>query len=94
MAATKFIDAIARLPDYDGENFDAMCAYTQVKLHVVQRLLAKGCQLIEKTAQVKLLRVLQEGSFLLENSRFGSSAGYPEISGCLSRREEASCYKE
>ena len=30
MAATKFLDAIARLPDFDGEDSDALGAYTQV----------------------------------------------------------------
>lgn len=43
MVATKFIDAIVRLPDCDGEDSDAMSAYTQVKLDEVQSLLGKGC---------------------------------------------------
>ena len=47
MAATKFIDALARLPDCDGEDSDAMSAYTQVKLDEVQHLLGKGCQAID-----------------------------------------------
>ena len=42
MAATKFIDAIARLPDCDGEDSEAMSAYTQVKLDEAQHLLGKG----------------------------------------------------
>ena len=32
MAAAKFLDAIARLPGNDGEDSDAIGAYTQVKL--------------------------------------------------------------
>jgi len=32
MAAAKFLDAIARLTGNDGEDSDAICAYTQVKL--------------------------------------------------------------
>ena len=41
MAATKFLDAIARLPDCDGEDSDAMSAYTQVELDEVEKALAK-----------------------------------------------------
>ena len=40
MAATKFIDAIARIPGMDG-------AYTQVELNNVSRILGKGCQLVD-----------------------------------------------
>lgn len=47
MAATRFIDAIARLPGCDGEDPDAMSAYTQVKLDNVSRFLGKGCQFID-----------------------------------------------
>lgn len=39
MAATKFIDGIARLLGCDGEDSDALSAYTQVMLDDVQRLL-------------------------------------------------------
>ena len=37
MAATKFLDAIARLPDCDGEASDAMSAYTQAKLNEIDK---------------------------------------------------------
>ena len=47
MAATKFIDAIARMPGMDGEDSDAMSAYTQVELNNVSRFLGKGCQFVD-----------------------------------------------
>ena len=39
MAAAKFLDAIARLPGNDGEDSDAIGAYTQVKLSEAAKLL-------------------------------------------------------
>ena len=41
MAAAKFLDAIARLPGNDGEDSDAVGAYTQVKLSDAAKLLGK-----------------------------------------------------
>ena len=42
MAATKFLDAIARTPDCDGEDSDALSAYTQVKLDEIEEFPGKG----------------------------------------------------
>ena len=42
MAATKFLDAMARLPDCDGEDSDAMSAYTQVELDEFEKPLGKA----------------------------------------------------
>ncbi len=39
IAAAKFLDAIARAPDNDGEDFDAIGAYTQVELRKAAELL-------------------------------------------------------
>ena len=39
MTAAKVMDAIARLPDRDGQAADAISAYTQVKMEDVQKLL-------------------------------------------------------
>ena len=32
LSAAKFVDAIARLPGYDGQDLDASGAYTQISL--------------------------------------------------------------
>ena len=40
-AATKFMDAIARMPQNDGEDSDAFSAYTQVNLDDLPKLLGK-----------------------------------------------------
>ena len=45
MAATKFMDALARCPGNDGEDSDAVAAYTQVVLDEVQHLLGKATSL-------------------------------------------------
>ena len=42
MAATKFLDAIARMPGNDGEDSDAFSAYTQVDLDELPKLLGKS----------------------------------------------------
>ena len=42
MAATKFIDAIARMPGCSGEDSDAVAAYTQIPLKDAARLLGMG----------------------------------------------------
>ena len=47
MVATKFIDAIARMPGMDGEDSDAMSAYTQVELKNVSKFLGKGCEFVD-----------------------------------------------
>ena len=47
MAATKFMDASARAPDCDGEDSDAIGAYTQVKRKDVDHLLGKGNVMID-----------------------------------------------
>ena len=47
MAATKFLDAIARCPDCDGEDSDAMSAYTQVKLDEIEKFLGKGHEWVD-----------------------------------------------
>ena len=47
MVATKFLDAIARLPDCDGEDSDAMSAYTQVKLDEIRQILGKGHEFVD-----------------------------------------------
>ena len=47
MAATKLLDAIARLPDCDGEDSDAMSAYTQVKLNEIDKFRGKGHELVD-----------------------------------------------
>ena len=52
MAATKFLDAIARLPDCDGEDSDAVGAYTQVKLDNVSHLLGKGNEFVDTWVQL------------------------------------------
>ena len=41
MAAAKFMDAIARMPGNDGEDSDAVGAYTQVRLSEATKLLGK-----------------------------------------------------
>ena len=61
MAATKFIDAIARMPGMDGEDSDAMSAHTQVELKNVSKFLGKGCQFID--AWVTLPRYLVPDEF-------------------------------
>ena len=47
MAATKFLDAVARTPDCDGEDSDAVGAYTQVELHKIQHLMGNGKKFID-----------------------------------------------
>ena len=47
MAATKFLDAIARMPDCDGEDSGAVGAYTQVELCKIQHLMGKGNKFID-----------------------------------------------
>lgn len=47
MAATKFIDAITRMPGMDEEDLDAMSAYTQVELKNVSKSLGKGSQFVD-----------------------------------------------
>ena len=47
MAATKFIDAIARCPGNDGEDSDAIAAYTQVLLDDISHLLGKGNKFVD-----------------------------------------------
>lgn len=47
MAATKFLDAIARMPDCDGEDSDAMSAYTQVKLDEIGKNRGKGHEFVD-----------------------------------------------
>ena len=47
MAATKFMDALARCPGNDGEDSDAIGAYTQVRLDDVDRILGKGNVMID-----------------------------------------------
>ena len=42
MAATKFLDAIARFPGNDGEDSGARKAYTQIPLAEAARLLGMG----------------------------------------------------
>ncbi len=42
MAATKFLDAIAHMPDCDGEDADAIGAYKQVRLADAARLFGMG----------------------------------------------------
>ncbi|MHC4951072.1 MAG: hypothetical protein ACYTEU_08835, partial [Planctomycetota bacterium] len=42
MAAAKFMDAIARMPGNDGEDSDAVGAYTQVRLSDAAKLLGPG----------------------------------------------------
>ena len=42
MAATKFLDAIARMPGCDGEDSDATSVYTQVKLDEIETFLGKA----------------------------------------------------
>ena len=41
MAATKFLDAIGRMPDCDGEDSDAVGAYIQVELSKIQQPMGK-----------------------------------------------------
>ena len=41
MVATQFLDAMARMPDCDGEDSDAVGAYTQVKLDELDHLIGK-----------------------------------------------------
>ena len=41
MAATKFMDALARCPGNDGEDSDAIGAYTQVRLSEVEKIVGK-----------------------------------------------------
>lgn len=47
MVATKFLDAIARLPDCDGEDSDPLSAYTQVKLDEIRQILGKGHEFVD-----------------------------------------------
>ena len=47
MVATKFLDAIARLPDCDGEDSDAMHAYTQVKLNEIDKIWGNGHEFVD-----------------------------------------------
>ena len=47
MAATKLLDAIARMPGCDGEDSDAMSAYTQVKLDEIETFLGKGHEWVD-----------------------------------------------
>ena len=42
MAAAKFMDAIARMPGNDGEDSDAVGAYTQVRLSDAAKLIGKN----------------------------------------------------
>ena len=42
MAATKFLDTLARMPGCDGEDADAIGAYTQIPLADAARLLGIG----------------------------------------------------
>ena len=42
MAATKSLDAIARMPGCDGEDSDALAAYTRIPLKDAERLLGPG----------------------------------------------------
>ena len=42
MAAAKFMDALARMPGNDGNDSDAVGAYTQVLLSDADRLLGSG----------------------------------------------------
>ena len=42
MAAAKFMDAIVRMPGNDGEDSDAVGAYTQVRLSDATKLLGSG----------------------------------------------------
>ena len=45
MAATKFMDALARCPGNDGEDSDAVAAYTQVRIDEdLTYLLGKGAK--------------------------------------------------
>ena len=46
MAATKFLDALARCPGCDGEDSDAIGAYTQVELDTIVHLIGKGNEFI------------------------------------------------
>lgn len=47
MGATKFLDAIARMLECDGEDSDAMSAYTQVKLYEIEKVLGKGHEWVD-----------------------------------------------
>ena len=51
MAATKFLDAIARMPGCDGEDSDAKSAYTQVKLDEIGSFLGKGHEWVDAWVQ-------------------------------------------
>lgn len=68
MAATKFIDAIARMLGMDGEDSDAMSAYTQVELNNVSRLLGKGCQFVDTWDTLPRLLVPTEFQHLIRQS--------------------------
>ncbi len=52
MAATKFLDALARCPDCDGEDSDAVGAYTQVRLDQIGHLLGKGNEFVDTWVQL------------------------------------------
>ena len=47
MAATRFMDALARCPDCDGEDSDAIGAYTQAELDEVDHLLGNGNKFVD-----------------------------------------------
>ena len=47
MAATKFMDVLARCPGNDGEDADAVAAYTQVVLDDIAHLLGKGNKFVD-----------------------------------------------
>ena len=52
MAATKMLDAIARPPGCEGEDSDAIGAYTQVRLDNVNHLLSKGNEFVDTWVQL------------------------------------------
>ncbi len=48
MAATKFMDALARCPGNDGEDSDAVAAYIEVKIDEdLTYLLGKGAKFVD-----------------------------------------------
>ena len=47
MAATKFTDALARCPGNDGEDSDAVAAYTHAVLDDIAHLLRKGNKFLD-----------------------------------------------
>ena len=60
MAATKFMHAIARCPDCDGEDSDAVGAYTQVLLDRIDHLLGNGDKFVETWVSLPRNRWLPE----------------------------------